>query len=143
MKSLLMLVLSAVVGVVAGTGLFTFMPPADEDHVELAARAHNLEDELSELERRSSSLPTHYHWERFKRYLDTYEGLKVDRFPPEHKGHPDFGGDQWGGVINGPTLDLLLAARIVRNIVPVYFDRIAIEEDAARMTFYVLGAREN
>ena len=143
LSSLLTLVLSVAVGVAAGAGWFAFMPPDRGSDEELAARAYDLEAELSELDKRPPSLPTHHHWERFRQYLDTYERLKVDRLSAEQEGRPDFGGDQWGGVISGPTLDLLLAARIVQGIVPVYFDRVAVEDDTARMAFYVLGAREN
>ncbi len=143
LKSLPVLMLLVAVSAAAGAGLFTLVPPHRGDHGELAAKAHALEAGLRELEQRPSSLPTRYHWERFKRYLDTYEHLRVDRFSAEQEGRPDLGGDQWGGVISGPTFDLLLAARIVQGIVPVYFDRVAIEDDAAQITFYVLGAKEN
>ena len=143
MRSLLVLTLSVLVGVVTGTGLSMLVPQSEPSTEQLAAEIHDLEAELGELQRQPAALPTYYHWERFKRYLDTYGRLKVDRFHTDQLGRPDFGGDPWGGVISGPALDLLLAARVVQGTIPVYFDRIAIDKNTARMTFYALGAKEN
>ena len=143
MRSLLLLISSAVAGAVIGSGLFMALPTDGENIENLALKIDGLEDEVEELREQSPSLPAYRHWNRFDRYLDTYGRLQVERFSAERVGHPDFGGDQWGGVISGPTLDVLLAARTAQGIVPVYFDRIAIDDDTARMTFYVLGAKEN
>lgn len=143
MKSLLILVLAGVAGVVIGSSLFAFAPRDGESNEELVVRIQDLERELAELQEQPESLPVYHHWQLLAQHLDTYGNLSVERLSAEHVGHPDFGGEQWGGIVRGPTLDLLLAARVIQGIVPIYFDRIAIDADTARMAFYVLGAKEN
>ena len=143
MKSLLLLVLMAVAGTAAGGGLFVFKPQLSADTDLLMLRLNRLEHEIAALRERPTAVPTYDRWERFEGYFSVYENLKLDRLPPDKTDRPELGGEQWGGVMNGPTLDLLLAARITQSLVPVYFDRIAVKGDTAQMTFYVLGSREH
>ncbi len=138
-----LLLLAVTLAVAAGVALFAFEPQPGVDTEALALQVSRLERELADLRARPPSPPTYDHWKRFERYLDTYESLALERLPPDKVGRPEFGGEQWGGVMSGPALDLFMAASIVQTLVPVYFDRVAVEDDAARMTFYVLGAREN
>lgn len=143
MKPLLILMLAGVVGVVAASGLFALVPRGGDSDKALVLQIQDLERELAELQEQPAALPTHHNWQLLEQHLDTYENLDIERLSAGHAGHPGFGGEQWGGIVRGPMLDLLLAARIVQRIVPVYFDRIAIEDKVARMTFYVLGAKES
>lgn len=141
MKSLLFLIAAGVAGFATGTAVFAFAPQADESTGALAAQLRRLEHEVARLEAQPSAHPVHDHWRRFERHLDTYERLDLSRSPSDQTARPEFGGAQWGGVMNGPTLDLLLAARVAQTVAPVYFDRVAIKGDAAQMSFYVLGAK--
>ncbi len=143
MKPLLLLVSAMVAGIAAGVALFVYLPSPESDTDALALRMNRLEYEVAELLECPLASPTYDHWEHFERHLDTYENLKFNRLPPDKAGVSEFGGEQWGGVMSGPTLDLLIAARIAQTLVPVYFDRVAVEGEVAQMTFYVLGARED
>ena len=143
MKFLLLLVFAGVAGAAAGAMLFGPKPLPGDVAAALAARSGNLEREVEQLRRLRPSPPTHEHWRWLKRHLDVYETLEVDHLHPDRVGKPGFGGEQWGGVMSGPTLDLLLAARLAQTLVPVYFDRIAVKEGTAQMSFYVLGAKED
>ena len=141
MKSLSLLILAVIVGVVAGVGIFELKPKVGEGIEKLSLRVLELENEVNAMRDFPPALPTHNHWTRLEQHLDMYENLKLDHLPSEQVGHPNLGGDQWGGVMSGPTLDLMIAARIVKNLVPVYFDRVAVKDDAARISFYVLGSK--
>ncbi len=143
MKSLLLLVLAGAAGIAAGTALLVLKPPPSDDADALALQMGRLEYEVGQLQRHPTAVPTHDRWRRLKHHLDTYENLTFNPLPPDQVGRPEFGGEQWGGVMSGPTLDLLLAARIAQTLVPVHFDRVAVKDDAAQMTFYVLGAKED
>ncbi len=142
MKSLLFLILAGAAGLGAGVSIFEFVPQPDQSNDALAEQLRRLEHEVDRLQAQRPARPVHAHWKRFERHLDTYERLDFSRAPPDQAGRSEFGGVQWGGVMSGPVLDLLLAARLAQTIVPVYFDRVAVKGDAARMNFYVLGAKE-
>lgn len=143
MKALLLLVAAAAAGFAVGVSAFTFTPQPGEETGELESRLRGLEREVAELEEQPRSPPAYEHWERFENHLDVYGRVDLSRLPSDRSGRPGFGGEQWGGVMSGPTLDLLLAARIAQTLAPVYFDRVAFKDGAGRMSFYVLGARED
>lgn len=143
MKALLFLIAAAAAGLGAGLSVFSLAPTPDESTNELAAQLRDLENEVDRLHAQRPARPVHEHWRRFERHLDTYEHLDLSRLPSDREtARPEFGGEQWGGVMSGPALDLLLAARIAQTVVPVHFDRVAVKGGDARISFYVLGAKE-
>ena len=146
-KVLLVYAAALLSGIAIGLLSMAYLPQSGHDRDlgghNATQRLDTLEREVAALRARRPAAPTHRHWDMLERYLDSYESLTLERLPSQQTAQPELGGEPWGGIIKGATLDLLLAARAAQTLVPVYFDRIAVLDDVAQMTFYVLGAREH
>ncbi len=125
-------------------GVLQACAPDETGEVEIAELVHEkrtLHAEITNLYAIPVAVDVHSHWQFVFEWFGKHQGMTINPATTEPGSVTDtYGGVWWGGVVSGPAMEVLIAARQVQSVVPIFFTRFSGSNRQANLFFYVLGA---
>ncbi len=117
---------------------------AGETQIEtLVDEKKTLHEEITDLYAMPVSADVRLHWQFASEWFGKHDRMVMNPVATKPGSITDvYGGVWWGGVVSGPAMEVLVAARQLQSVVPVFFDRFSGSKVQASLFFYVLGAEK-
>ena len=109
--------------------------------VALADEKKTLHEEITNLYAMPVSADVRLHWQFVSEWFEKHQNMVMNPVATQPGSITGvYGGVWWGGVVSGPAMEVLIAARQLQSVVPIFFDRFSGSKEQASLFFYVLGA---